>query len=274
MINKPKLLHKALNSNPSKEKAGAIHLSEIAPTVLRLGQELNMNLSDNLLGSAGKKTFSGDIDLAILIEDKDIFVEKLTDCPSVIDVQRPGVISALTKIQNYDPNIPCDYYRSGYVQIDFMIGDVNWLKTYYHSPSDTESKYKGAFRNIMIAAICLEHERIASKEKLQDGRAIREERWMFSPRDGLVRVERTPIPKSIGQGYTKKNKNQIIEGPYRNLDAIAKKLKLDSPKDLNSYESLKSAVVKNYRQDQVQKIFDNFVNDTSVIKMGIPEDLK
>ena len=57
------------------------------------------------------------------------------------------------KIQNYDENKETNVSRTGYVQVDFMPGDSDWLKTYYHSPNEKDSQYKGVYRNLMIASI-------------------------------------------------------------------------------------------------------------------------
>jgi hypothetical protein len=99
------------------------------------------------------------------------------------------------------------------------------------------------------------------------------ERWMWSPSDGLVRVKRTPVPKSNGQGYTKKNNNEIIDGPYKDANTIAKVLGLGSAADLNSYETVKAAIEKNYPADLVQRILADFVRNPTVQDVGIPEDL-
>jgi len=148
------------------------------------------------------------------------------------------------------------------------------MKTYYHSPKDTESKYKGVFRNLMIASIAGQLDRKSSSETTEDGRPLQQERWMFSPRDGLVRVMRTPVPNKAGTAYTKKNNNKIISEPNRTADSIAAALKLNSAQDLNSYESLKSAIEKNYPTELVQRILKDFINNPTVQDIGIPEDLK
>ena len=55
--------------------------------------------------------------------------------------------------------------------------------------------------------------------------------------DGLIKVKRKPVPNKAGTGYTKKNSNQIIQGPFKTANEIAQTLNLD-PKDPNSFESL------------------------------------
>lgn len=254
---------------------GPIHISEIEPTLDALEKALGIDLKNNVLGSVGKKEFSGDIDVALQIDTEQIpeFVEKLKNTPEVEDIAKSSVIMTKVKIAGYDESKETTKPRTGYVQVDFMPGDPGWLKTYYHSPAEKESKYKGVFRNIMISSICMFLDKEESEEKIDDGRPVEVERWLWSPTEGLVRVKRTPVPNKTGTGYTKKNKNETIDGPYRTADEIAKQLKLDSAKDLNSYESLKAAIEKNYDPELVKKILDSFAANSIVQDIGVPDDL-
>jgi len=255
---------------------GAIHISEIVPTLEKLEKSLGINLKDFVLGSVGKREFSGDIDVAINLkpEELDEFAKKLEQDPNIEGVTKSSVFMTKVKIENFDSQKSDGRARTGFVQVDFMPGDPGWMKTYYHSPKDTESKYKGVFRNLMIASIAGQLDRKSSSETTEDGRPLQQERWMFSPRDGLVRVMRTPVPNKAGTAYTKKNNNKIISEPNRTADSIAAALKLNSAQDLNSYESLKSAIEKNYPTELVQRILKDFINNPTVQDIGIPEDLK
>lgn len=255
---------------------GPIHIDEIDPTLDALERTLGIDLKNNVLGSVGKKEFSGDIDVALQIDTDDIpaFIEKLKQTPSILDIDKSSVIMTKVQIQNYDKTKQTQKPRTGYVQVDFMPGDPGWLKTYYHSPRETESKYKGVFRNIMIATICAIYGRQASEERIDDGRPAEVERWMWSPADGLVRIKRTPVPKANGVGYTKKNNNEIIGEPIKDAKGIAEALGLDGPQDLNSYESLKKAIETNYPEDMVQKILDSFAQNKQVQDIGVPPELR
>lgn len=177
------------------------------------------------------------------------------------------------KIKNYDPSIDTDKPRTGFVQLDFMPGDPGWLKTYYHSPSETESKYKGVHRNILLATVAAVYDRKDSEEQTDDGRPMQSERWLWSPTEGLVRVKRTPVPKKSGEGYTKQNKNTQLQEPVRDADAIAKALGLDNKADLNSYESLKAAIEKNYSKVTADNILQSFANNKQIQDIGVPDDL-
>ena len=254
---------------------GPIHIDEINPTLDALEKVLKIDLKNNVLGSVGKKEFSGDIDVALQIETDAIpeFMEKLKKTPEIMDIAKSSVIMTKVKIVNYDESKQTSKPRTGYVQVDFMPGDPGWMKTYYHSPSDKESKYKGVFRNIMIATIAAIYDRKDSEEKIDDGRSVESERWLWSPTDGLVRVKRTPVAKKTGDGYTKKNNNEVIGTPIKDADGIAKALGLDGAKDLNSFETLLAAVEKNYSAENVQKIKDSFADNRQVQDIGVPDEL-
>jgi hypothetical protein len=255
---------------------GAIHISEIEPTLSKLEKSLGIKLKDFTLGSVGKRKFSGDIDVAINLKPEDLpaFAEKLSKDPNVLDVQKSSVFMTKVKIENFDKEKSDGRPRTGFVQIDFMPGDPGWMKTYYHSPTEEESKYKGVFRNLLLASIAGQLDRKSSDETTEDGRPLQQDRWMFSPRDGLIRVRRTPVQNKAGTGYTKKNNNKIISKPNRDGESITKALKLNSVADLNSYESLKAAIEKNYPADLVKRILKDFVSNPTVQDIGIPGDLK
>ena len=256
---------------------GAIHIDEIKPTLEKLEKVLGIDLQNNTLGSVGKKEFSGDIDIALEINPEDIpaFIEKIKNIPEVLDIAKSSVIMTKVKIADYDPNKQLEGKpRTGYVQVDFMPGDPGWLKTYYHAPHEKDSKYKGVYRNILLASITAHLDRKDSEQKLPDGRPMKSERYMWSPTDGLIKVLRTPVPNKKGDGYTKKNDNQIIDGPYKNPDEIAKILKLDSADELYSYETLRKAMDKNYSPNLVNSILKDFAENSVVKDIGIPTDIK
>ena len=253
---------------------GAIHIDEINPTLKPLEKELGIDLTNNTLGSVGKREFSGDIDVALNIETDKIpeFVGRLEKSKQILDITKSSVIMTKVKIQNYDENKETNVNRTGFVQVDFMPGDPEWLKTYYHSPNEKDSQYKGVYRNIMIASIAGEYNIVSSEETIEDGRPTSSKRFMWSPRDGLVRVKRTPVPKKSGDGYTKKNNNKIIGGPWKTADDIAKNLGLDNGDDLDSYETLVTAIRKNMSDQEQKEIFTAFASNNTIQSLGVPPD--
>jgi hypothetical protein len=255
---------------------GAIHIDEINPTLIPLEKELGIDLRNNTLGSVGKREFSGDIDVALNIEADKIpeFVERLKKSSQVLDIAKSSVIMTKVKIADFDESKEDGRPRTGFVQVDFMPGDPDWLKTYYHSPNEKDSQYKGVYRNLMIASIAGEYKVENSEETIDDGRPLQSKRFMFSPRDGLVRILRRPVPKKTGDGYTKKNNNKIIAGPWKSAGDIATNLGLDSGEDLYSYETLVTAIKKNLSPEDQKNIFTAFTNNNTIQGMGIPPDIQ
>lgn len=274
-----------VNESGSAPGVGPIHRDEIEATLKPLSKALGIDLVSQALGSVGKKQFSGDIDVAIKIppEKSDEFGEMLKNHPLISYYAKTSVYITKIKIQNYDPNremfdpktkksLGVPEGRTGFVQLDFMPGDPKWMKTYYHSPHEEDSKYKGLYRNIMIASIAGRLNVVASDDTTSDGRPLEMERWMWSS-NGLVRVIRRPVEKKNGIGHTKANKNEVIDGPYYDDTEIAKKLKLGSPADMDSFESLYAAVKKNYPADLAKSIFKNFKDNPSIQNAGVPTEL-
>ena len=265
-----------LSEGGSLPGVGAIHIDEINPTLIPLEKELGIDLRNNALGSVGKREFSGDIDVALKIDTDKIpeFVERLKKSKQIFEIAKSSVIMTKVKIMDFDENRDDGRPRTGFVQIDFMPGDPDWLKTYYHSPHEKDSQYKGVYRNLMIASIAGTKDIDDSEEKIEDGRPLQSKRFMFSPRDGLVRVLRRPVPKASGVGYTKKNNNKIIGGPWKTADEIAKNLGLDNGEDLYSYETLVKVIKKNLSSEEQRDIFMAFTNNGTIQGMGIPPDIQ
>jgi len=265
-----------LSEGGSLPGVGAIHIDEINPTLIPLEKELGIDLRNNALGSVGKREFSGDIDVALKIDTDKIpeFVERLKKSKQIFEIAKSSVIMTKVKIMDFDENKDDGRPRTGYVQVDFMPGDPDWLKTYYHSPHEKDSQYKGVYRNLMIASIAGDYKVENSEETIDDGRPLQSKRFMFSPRDGLVRVLRRPVPAKSGNGYTKKNNNKIIDGPWKTADAIAKNLGLDNGDDLDSYETLVKVIKKNLSPEDQKNIFTAFTRNNTIQGMGIPPDIQ
>ncbi len=117
---------------------------------LLLGQH---NLTNNLLGTTGLSETSGDLDIGIEeYKDKNKFLEKLTswvkhfhpDDPVRSWIHKSGIsIHFRTPI--------CGNEHLGFVQTDFMFGDVAWLKWSLRGEFDTG--FKGRHRHILLASI-------------------------------------------------------------------------------------------------------------------------
>jgi len=268
---------KKLNEGGKMDGVGAIHISEIKPTLTRLEKDLGLDLQNNVLGSVGKKEFSGDIDVAMKLPDSEIpaFIQRVQKSSIVDDAKRgPLLVMTRVQIQNYNPDLETDNPRTGYVQVDFMIDeDTDWLKTFYHAPSDKESAYKGAHRNIVIGTLSQYVERVESPNKIEDGRPEWVERYMFSSKKGLLRIRRTPTPKKNGQGHTKANDNEVIGGPWKRGPEIANKLGLGNAENLNSFETVFAAIEKNLGPEMAKRVAQDLANNTTFQEFGVPKEL-
>ena len=89
-----------LSEGGSMPGVGPIHINEIEPTLDALEKVLGINLKDNVLGSVGKKEFSGDIDVAVQVAPEDIpeLVKKIEASPLVLDMAKSSVIMTKVKI--------------------------------------------------------------------------------------------------------------------------------------------------------------------------------
>jgi hypothetical protein len=278
-----RLAHRVNQSAPleesgSVEGTGLIHLSEVEPTLAYLESKTGLDIQNNVLGSTGKKTWSGDIDVAMDASPGDIpeIINTLNNISGVEKVQRlPGnSITSRVKIQQYDASIENDdgRPRTGYVQVDFMVGEPGWMKTYYHSPAQGESRYKGVVRNIMLSAIAANYNQQVSDQQLDDGRPLVVERYKFG-NNGLVRIRRTPKPKKNGDGYTKANIDEVIEGPWKDSAEIVRLLDLGDTSVLNSFETLLKAIEGRYDRETVYRIKEELRNNQLLKEIGIPEEL-
>ena len=124
-----------------------INLADVKPTVSYLEKLTGLPLLDNMLGSTGRKSTSGDLDLAINAKEhtKDELYQKLVaKGVDPKDIAKSGDSVHYKAPINGDP-------ANGYVQTDFMFGDPEWQKFALNASSDSE--YKGVHRMVLIASI-------------------------------------------------------------------------------------------------------------------------
>ena len=113
-----------LNEGGAMPGVGAIHHTEIEPTLRKLEKELGIPSLKNALGSVGKKEFSGDIDIAVKLDKDqwDEFNQRLEAAPSIQDIKKSSVFMTSVDIVGYDPKKQASgKERTGKVQIDFML---------------------------------------------------------------------------------------------------------------------------------------------------------
>lgn len=140
-------------------KTQSIQKADIKPTLKILEPALGIPLVSHVLGSAGKKAQSGDIDISVdpHVISKDELILKLKSWVRDVHgqdgdhwVKKSGIsVHFLMPIRN-DPT-------NGYVQIDFMFhkggdAETDWMKFSMYSAGDN-STYSGADRNMLMSSI-------------------------------------------------------------------------------------------------------------------------
>lgn len=253
---------------------GAIHVSEIQPTLAYVSKAIGLSdVNGRVLGSVGKKEYSGDIDIAVepqTPQETAEFIDKLVKAFGTENVRKVGaLVTTSIPIQGFDKSKDGRQPRTGRVQTDFIFGNPEWLKFYYHSPSSAESTLKGMHRNAAIRILASFVDREASDDSDDQKRPVRVVRWKWSPKVGLVKVERTSRKKANGAWLKKQDEKELSE-PVSNPNDIAKILfkgKADASA-LNSAESIIAAVKKSYPKELQQQIFAKMAEEFETIEAG------
>ena len=248
--------------------AGTIHIDEIKPTLDKLTFDLGLdkNLNDFVVGSTGKRDYSGDIDIVIDRQHYDLTPEQLLEKLSVLYgndvVKRGAAIHLKFPISDYNPDNKARLPRTGFVQIDFMFGNYEWDSFFYYNHG-RESAYKSGHRNIAISSILSVVDTVESDEKDSYDRPVIKYRWKWSVK-GFARIKRISRTDVRTGTWNKIQVDEIIDGPYFDKDFIAKTIfkKDGNPCDLSSLETIIEAVKRNFdAADQTkiwQKIAKNF----------------
>lgn len=251
---------------------GTIHASELKSTLDKLSEELELgvNLNDYMIGSTGKREYSGDIDLVLRYDPGyKAFHIMLVEKFGLSATARNGEMVHLKyPIIGYDATKDEAKPRTGFVQIDFNFGDVDWEKVYHYAPGDT-SEYKGAHRNLIIAAISSLVDNETSPLLDYYDRPISHIRWKWGGK-GLIRVNRHSMKDNETGEWSRKQFDTNIEGPVFDADQIAKVLlPVDgTAADLHSLETIMAAVKRNYGMVDQERIWERTARNFSEWKQG------
>jgi hypothetical protein len=239
-----------------------------------------------ILGSAGKKASgvtSGDIDLA-LSADKiagelgaslDDVIFKFNDA-----LEHLGLSTAMNVgLKQISIGAPIDGdYKNGTGQVDFMLSrDLKWSEFMYHSPDFTkdESKYKGAYRNILLMVMIGKsfYEITKGTEK---GEIAEYEAYVIRMNKGVFKVRKSFEGK---KGLIKNAKLlKEFDKEITNAPEDIVKLLFDgnySPKDIMTYENLKALLESPSFKfpDKVAEIIEEFKNKIITNKLPLPNEL-
>lgn len=250
-----RLVEILLEGGNAFKEAGSIHKLEIPATLKQLEKQLGFkNLTNRLLGSAGNKTFSGDLDIAIDLsktELLDLLKSKMD--PSNVRIVG-GLIHILVPIVGYNSNLDQeiasqqDRKRTGFIQVDFVLGDVEWNKNYYHA--NPKSKFPGKYRNLLLVAFLRANRTVT---KTQDGEI--ESGYVWSPTEGLS------LREKIKTSDKSKTTTKVVSNE-KNFDKIAKTLfgSNASGQDLMSFEKLYN-IIQTTNPNISSKVFRLFAEE-------------
>ncbi len=226
-----------------------------------------------VIGSAGKKATgqtSGDIDIAIS-------ADKIA---SALNTSLQNVLFSLNdklKSLGYSTKLSPGFNqvsigvpilgdpKRGYVQVDLMIStNLEWSKFIYHSPDFriAESKYKGAYRNLLfMAAIGQSFKKILKKTDKDE--TVEFEAYVVRLNQGIVNVRKSFEGKrgnllktaTLLREYDK----LITSTPQEAIDLLFR----DSvPSDIDTYEKLKTLIDSSlFKYPEIRK---NIYNDFKI----------
>lgn len=174
----------------------AIVRANVMPTISRYVAEVLNSIPHQkftTLGSTGKKDKNGDIDIglqtALSLDEiagilKDLgFVDSKTsaDAPRRFMVSR-GLGEICTSFPQYDSN---DEPTGELVQVDLMVGDLDWLQFMYDAPEQGRSEYKPMVRTALLYGLL----RVVGKKEQIDENTIVQ--WSMANTRGMMKQKST-----------------------------------------------------------------------------------
>jgi len=187
-----------------------VRREDVASTVNHVVSVMNMPgfdmayAMDNMMGSAGKQADSGDLDFAL--NNKAARFHGEADLPvfslrafaeRAREVLPPGHVQTKTlKGGQFQTAFPvAGDPQKGFVQVDFVAGNPEWLKFSHFSPGKDNSPYKGVMLSTMLGVLAKMHKDF---ELLQDGVRVARVGFRFDLEKGLYRQWK--MLKRDGQG--------------------------------------------------------------------------
>ena len=211
----------------------SVSKDDIEPTLQYVARLTNIPFEDlHPVGSTGKAETSGDIDVAV---DQNRYVPfKIHDRLSKQLGSEYAVYNRGTRIGSYAIPIRGDDQQR--VQVDLMFTDnVDWAKFSYFSAGD-RSKYKGAVRAILLAAVAasLDEKGVDTFHYVDDELIVRVGRGIDLG-TGMKRLFQMRPHKKYGEGYVKGLKNvsaEDIKQMYPDLEFDGNDLVINDPSEV------------------------------------------
>lgn len=211
----------------------SVSKEDIEPTIRYISRLTNIPFEDlHPVGSTGKAETSGDIDIAI---DQNRFIPfKIHDRLSKQLGSEHAVYNRGTRIGSYAVPIRGDNDQR--VQVDLMFTDnIDWAKFSYFSAGD-RSKYKGAVRAILLAAVAasLNEKGVDAFHYVNDELIVRVGRGIDLG-IGMKRLFQMRPHKKYGEGYVKGLKNvsaEDIKQMYPDLEFDGNDLVINDPSEV------------------------------------------
>jgi hypothetical protein len=269
---------------------GALHKSELSPTLRSLEKKLGLSenfLDNRLLGSVGKKTYSGDIDIVmdpIISEEVVEFFRDLKILYGVDSVRKNGnIINVAVPIEQFNESYHDRLPRTGKVQVDFIFAEPEFTKLFHFSPGD-ESAYKGVHRNIALSSIASLTEVFVSENLDDQGRHVEKIRWKWSPQ-GCFKIKRSSKLSEDGR-WLKTQKDEIIGEVLKDPQQIVEKFfGTDAAiNDLDSFETIIEAVKKYFSESKQDEVFKRIAwnledynkrsTKTDLSRYGVPPEIE
>lgn len=204
-----------------------------------------------VIGSAGKKkadATSGDIDIAVSADK--IAVHFNTSLGKAVFALNDALVSMghstkmIHSLNQVSIAAPIDGdYKNGVGQVDLMLSNnLTWSTFMYHSPDFTkdESKYKGAYRNILLMSAIGDSFFKTTKET--DKKEIAEyEAYVIRLNQGVVKVRKSFEGKRglVKNAKLLKEFDELITDEPKELVNLLFKGDFE-PDDINTYEKLKA----------------------------------
>lgn len=172
---------------------------------------------DNLMGSAGKQPDSGDLDFAMnnkparFVGEPDLPLFNLRDfarrCREVLPNEQMSTKTLNGgQFQTAWPISGDSTY--GFVQVDFLSGDTEWLKFSHWSPGKDNSPWKGVFISTMFGVLA---KRLKDFEAFVDNDheqpRLARVGWHFDLERGLHR--KWKMQKRVGQGVAEVSPDEV-----------------------------------------------------------------